>query len=165
MSAAERPGPNTMIGIRGRILGGALVLAALAATGACQGLSDETAAAPSATPSPSQTGELTAEADLAIHPPPPADVRATPSNSAVELRWAPPPPVAVTHHYSDRVVAYRIYRRGPGEIELRPIGTSTALTYTDRTVPGAGRFEYAVTSVREHDVEGGRSSPAVVQLP
>jgi hypothetical protein len=152
-----------MIGIRGRILGGALVLAALAATG-CQGPPDETAAEPSGTPSPSQS-ELTAEGDLAIHPPPPADVRATSSDGAVELRWAPPPPVAVTHHYSDRVVAYRIYRRGPGEIELRSIGTSTALSYTDRTVPGAGRFEYAVTSVREHDIEGSRSSPAVVQLP
>jgi hypothetical protein len=154
-----------MIGLRGRIFGGLLV-AALAATSGCQtSLGDPVASpsvSPSASPSPSPTGELTADEDLAIHPPAPLNVRATVAGGDVELTWQPPPPVRIPHRYSDRVVSYRIYRRAPGEVELRPIGTSATLTYTDRKVQGTGEFGYAVTSIRERDVEGSKSDPAVL---
>jgi hypothetical protein len=156
---------ETMIGFRGRILGGLLVVA-LAATSGCQSSSGDPVPTPSVSPSPTRTGELTADEDLAIHPPPPLNLQATEADGQVHLTWQPPPPVRLPHRYSDRVVSYRIYRRGPDEAELRPVGTSTKLTYADRSLPGAGQFAYAVTSIRERGVEGGKSDPAVlVKVP
>jgi hypothetical protein len=105
--------------------------------------------------------ELTAEENQSINPPAPAAVQAEIAEAEVRLSWQPPPKVTGPHRYSDRVTGYRIYRRGPGELELRPIGTSSGLTFTDRA-PGTGEFVYAVTSIRENDVEGTKSDPPVV---
>ena len=59
------------------------------------------------------------------------------------------------HTYSDTVVEYRIYRTVDGGAEVL-VGTSATLAFTDAE-PGAGTPRYAVSSVREHGVEGPRS--------
>lgn len=155
--------------IRRQLLGTALVIAFAAVASACQVSPVEPPQTPSASPSPSAqaSGELTASADLAINPPAPVNVRGTATGDGeATLSWDPPPAVAMAHHYSDKVVGYRIYRRGPGEIELRPIAITTSRSYVDGPPRGRGRFEYAVTSIREHNVEGKKSSPTVsLQLP
>lgn len=164
-----------MTGLVPRVVGAALVVAAVGSLSGCDAAgpltppsssASPTAAAPSSDPAPPSAtpSELTAEEDLANNPPAPTAVRAEVVDGAVTLSWQPPPAVTVPHRYSDRVAGYRIYRRGPGEIELRPVGTTTTMTYTD-LAPGAGEFAYVVSSVRENDVEGTRSDPpAVVQV-
>ena len=99
--------------------------------------------------------ELTAEEQLRVNPPPPQRVSAAREGSAVTLTWSPPPAVAVPHTYSDAVVEYRIYRSVDGGAEVL-VGTSETLRFTDAR-PGAGTPRYAVSSVREHGVEGPRS--------
>jgi hypothetical protein len=99
--------------------------------------------------------ELTAEEQLRVNPPPPQRLSATRNGAAVTLTWSPPLPVAVPHTYSDTVVEYRVYRSLDGGAEVL-VGTSTTLTFTDAR-PGAGTPRYAVSSVREHGVEGPRT--------
>jgi hypothetical protein len=70
-------------------------------------------------------------------------------------------PVAVPHRYSDRVAAYRIYRSGPSEPGLSPLGMSTELRFVDRTVESGGTCQYAVTGIREQHVDGTNSYPSV----
>jgi len=108
------------------------------------------------------TGELTAEEDLAVNPPPPEGVHVVSViQDAVELNWDPPPPVAVAHRYSDRVVGYRIYRREGTEVDLRPLAVTSDTTYVDRSVTSGQTYAYVVSSVRERHVEGSRSDPPV----
>ena len=90
-----------------------------------------------------------------MNPPPPQRVSAAREGSAVTLTWSPPPAVAVPHTYSDAVVEYRVYRSVDGGAEVL-VGTSETLRFTDAR-PGAGTPRYAVSSVREHGVEGPRS--------
>ena len=120
--------------------------------------SPETVSAP--TPSTEPPGELTAEEDLANNPPPPTHVRVLrASNNAVVIAWDPPPAVTVPHHYSDHVVAYRVYRRTGHDVDFRPLATTTQMTYTDQTVTANHTYEYIVSSIREHHAEGSRSDP------
>ena len=86
--------------------------------------------------------------------------------ASVELVWNEPPAVTVPHTYSDRVVGYRIYRSEDDELELRPLATNTELGYVDRSVATGHTYQYAVASIRELNVEGTRSDPAVtVSVP
>jgi fibronectin type 3 domain-containing protein len=106
---------------------------------------------------------LTAEENLAINPPPPTDVRVVDMTEAsVEIRWDPPPSVSGAHHYSDKVVAYRIYRRAGGHLDFRPLAVTAATTYTDRKVKTDHSYEYVVSSVHRHHVEGSRSDPPAI---
>ena len=147
-----------------------LVLLALFAAGCSGGTTPDPAATTSpgpgtpssATPSPSSS-ELTAEQDLAVNPPPPADVVARTEDKQVVLTWQPPPGVSVPHRYSDRVTGYRIYRQGPEEPEPSPVATVTQLRYAERP-PAPGSYRYLVSSIRENDLEGTRSDPALVTL-
>ena len=122
-----------------------------------------TSTSPASTPSTSTSSpasvpeELTAEEQLRVNPPPPQRVSAARRGAAVTLTWSPPPPVKVPHTYSDSVVEYRIYRSVGSAAEVL-VGTSATLTFTDAE-PGAGTPRYAVSSVREHGVEGPRSDP------
>lgn len=144
----------------------------IAILGACDSGKESTSALPSSTPTapssahtssaPTSPG-ITAEEDLAINPPAPTALRATVRDREVRLSWQPPPEVTVPHRYSDRVTGYRVYRRGPGELELRPMGTSTTLEFTDQA-PGTGEFSYAVASIRDNDVEGTKSDPPAVAV-
>lgn len=112
------------------------------------------------TTAPTVPAELTAEEQLRVNPPPPQRLTATRDGAAVTLTWAPPPPVAVPHTYSDTVVEYRVYRSVDAGAEVL-VGTSTTLTFTDAK-PGSGTPRYAVSSVREHGVEGPRTDAVVV---
>lgn len=110
-----------------------------------------------------QPGELTPEEDLTINPPPPANVHVVDvSADSVELAWDPPPPVDAPHGYSDRVVAYRVYRRVGGELEFRPLAETPERGYVDSPVDPGQTYEYIVSSIRENNVEGTRSDPAAV---
>ncbi|GAA2162826.1 hypothetical protein [Pedococcus bigeumensis] len=116
---------------------------------------------PSASSSPTSVpSELTAEEQLRVNPPPPQRLKATRVGDAVRLTWSPPPAVTVPHTYSDTVVEYRIYRSVDGRGE-ELLGTSATLTFTDAK-PGTGTARYAVSSVREHGVEGPRTNAVVV---
>jgi fibronectin type 3 domain-containing protein len=108
------------------------------------------------------TQELTAEEALAINPPPPTDVHIdSVTRKSVELRWEPPRPVSVPHHYSDTVVAYRIYRRVDRAIDFRPLALTEAEAYVDHAVRPGHTYAYVVSSVRESHLEGSRSDPPV----
>jgi hypothetical protein len=157
----------------------ASVVAAIALLGGCgdddtpttqEGTVPSTSAGPS--PSPTTTsvtmpGELTPAEDLANNPPPPANVHVVDvSVDSIELAWDPPPPVDVPHGYSDRVVAYRIYRRAGGELEFRPLAETPERRYVDAEVEPGQTYEYIISSIREMNVEGSRSDPpAVAEVP
>lgn len=147
-----------------------LALLALAAVlAACQtgpGSSPATSPTPSQVSSPRPTGGLTQEENEAMHPPAPTAVRAVvTSGTSVRLTWKTPPAPTVTPRYSATIVEYRIHRRGPGEVEMHRIGTSTTLEFVDKA-PGQGTFAYVVTAVHENNVEGTASNPpAEVTLP
>lgn len=116
----------------------------------------------SSTRVPGPLDELSPDDDLAMNPPPPANVRTgAVAAGAVELIWDEPPTVSVPHTYSDRVVEYRIYRSGGGDVESALIGSSTELGFADGTARSGQRYEYTVTSVREQHVEGSMSYPPV----
>lgn len=117
-----------------------------------------------ASPAPTPTGDgLTYEENLAINPPPPANVRVSEVKAgAVHLVWDLPPPVTVPHPYSDRVVSYQVFRREAGELEFRPLATTPDLEYTDTTVSSGHTYEYVVSSIREQNAEGTHSDPPVV---
>jgi hypothetical protein len=119
------------------------------------------ASAPPPAQAPAGNG-LSAEADLAINPPPPQRLRVqVVSSGVVELAWEPPPAVSVAHSYSDEVVHYVIYRRAAGALEFEAVGRSTGLGFRDASAPSGRVLEYAVSSVRRQNVEGGRSHPPV----
>jgi fibronectin type 3 domain-containing protein len=111
--------------------------------------------------------ELTHEENLAKNPPPPADVRVVSASvDSVKLAWDPPPPVDVPHGYSDRVVAYHVYRRTGGDLEFRPLAETPERRYVDTEVDPGQTYEYTVSSIREQNVEGSRSDPpAVAKVP
>lgn len=110
----------------------------------------------------SMLDELSPDDDLRINPPPPQNVRAGQlTSSSAELTWDQPPPAVVPHDYSDQVVAYRVYRSDESDAELRPLGMSTELTYLDQTVESGHRYQYAVASIHELNLEGTRSYPTV----
>lgn len=146
----------------GRMAAAAVTLVVAGVSAACG-----VGAKPAGTPSPSAVSptvvpsELTRDGDLSLNPPAPTSVRGTATGRDVQLSWGLPPEVTVPHRYSDRVIGYRVYRRGPGEVELRPVATATGLGFTDRA-PGSGEFAYAVASIHDGDVEGSRSDPAVL---
>ncbi|HEU5314687.1 MAG TPA: fibronectin type III domain-containing protein [Chloroflexota bacterium] len=116
---------------------------------------------------PADERGLTFEENLRINPPPPANVRvALVEPGAIHLAWDPPPPVSLPHPYSDVVVAYRVFRRRQGELELQPLAETPATQYSDRAVSSGAVYEYAVASIRAEYAEGGRSDPAVsAQVP
>lgn len=108
----------------------------------------------------STEAELTPDEDLRINPPPPRNVHVTAAVAGrVSLGWDEPPPVSVAHSYSDVVVAYRIYRRGPGEIEFSPIATRAGRSFADTSVGSSGTYSYQVSSIRDRGLEGARSDP------
>lgn len=109
--------------------------------------------------------ELTAQEALRINPPPPQIVRVKVVERAAEVTWDDPPAVTVPHSYSDNVVSYRVFRRGPGETDLRPVGVTSAHRYVDTTARAGLAYEYAVNSVRENHVEGPRSDAVKVTMP
>ena len=142
------------------------VVAAVAALTGCggSGTGDRTpritapSASTSSTSSTSRTSlpeELTAEENLRINPPPPQGVSAAREGATVTLTWSPPPAVTVPHTYSDIVVEYRVYRSVDGRSETL-LGTSRSLAFADAS-PVPGVLRYAVSSVREHGVEGART--------
>jgi hypothetical protein len=109
---------------------------------------------------------LTADESLRINPPAPRNVRVQQAVAGrVVLTWDEPPPVAVPHTYSDRVVGYRVYRRAPNGLESEPIGTTGERTFTDDTVRSGQRYAYQVSSIRERDLEGLRSDPVEAAVP
>lgn len=159
-----------------RVLSGAvlttlvLVLTACGQDSSGQGAGTPTSGPASTQPSPAASAsvpdELTAEQALANNPPPPQALQAAVTEAGVvELTWTDPPPVAVAHSYSDRVVAYRVYRRGSGEPELRPIGVTHESVFRDGTARVGQTYEYAVSSIRENDVEGSRTDGVRVSMP
>jgi fibronectin type 3 domain-containing protein len=111
--------------------------------------------------------ELTHEEQLANNPPSPANVHVVSASAgSVELAWDPPPPVDVPHRYSDRVVAYRVYRRTGGDLEFGPLAETPERRYVDTEVDPGQTYEYTVSSIREQNVEGSRSDPpAVAEVP
>ena len=111
--------------------------------------------------------ELSPDDDLAFNPPAPENVRAGQVTAAgAELVWDAPSPVAVPHGYSDRVVAFRIYRSSDDELELRPLAMTAELSFVDRSVESGRTYHYAVASIRELNVEGTRSYPTdTISLP
>ena len=109
----------------------------------------------SSTASTSVPEELTAEEQLRVNPPPPRQLSVVRTGQAVTVTWSPPPAVTVPHTYSDDVVEYRVYRSVDGGPEVL-VGTTPTLTFTDAK-PGDGTARYAVSSVREHGVEGPRT--------
>lgn len=136
---------------------------------ACQtgpGSSRAASPTPSQVSSPHPTGGLTQEENDAMLPPAPTAVRAVvTSDTSVRITWQTPPAPTVVPRYSEKVVEYRIHRRGPGEVEMRQIGTSMTLEFIDRA-PGKGDFAYVVTAVHENNVESTASNPpAEVSLP
>lgn len=109
---------------------------------------------------------LTADESLRINPPAPRNVRVQQAVAGrVVIAWDEPPPVAVPHTYSDRVVGYRVYRRAPNGLEFEPIGTTGERTYTDDTARSGQRYGYQVSSIRERDLEGLRSDPVEADVP
>ena len=138
-----------------------VALAVLLGAGCGESPGSETVSASGPAQSPASTEpELTPDENLRINPPPPRNVRVAPAAPGrVSLAWDAPPPVTVPHTYSDAVVEYRVYRRGPGELEFSPIATSTERSYVDTTVAASGRYSYQVSSIRERGVEGSRSDP------
>jgi hypothetical protein len=162
-----------------RLTAGSAIVLALVLGGCGTTVGDDkgpAVTAPSATPDPSSSAtstpstastsvpeELTAEEQLRVNPPPPQKLSATRDGTAVTLTWSPPPPVTVPHTYSDTVVEYRVYRSLDGGAEVL-VGTSTTLTFTDAK-PGPGTPRYAVSSVREHGVEGPRTDAVVAPAP
>lgn len=110
---------------------------------------------------PVRTGELTADEELSINPPPPVAVRVSEvTEESVMLTWDRPPRVTAPHRYGDDVLVYRIHRRAAGEADFRPIGDSRTTAFVDRSVTAGRSYEYVVSSVHERNVEGGRSDPA-----
>jgi len=109
--------------------------------------------------------ELTAQEALRINPPPPQNVRVRVVERTVEVTWDNPPAVTVPHSYSDHVVSYRVFRRGPGETDLMPIGVTSAHRHVDATARAGLVYEYAVNSIRENHVEGPRSDAVRVTMP
>jgi hypothetical protein len=125
---------------------------------------------PPVVPAPIISGvldELSPDDDLAFNPPAPENVRAGQVTAAgAELVWDAPSPVAVPHGYSDRVVAFRIYRSSDDELELRPLAMTAELSFVDRSVESGRTYHYAVASIRELNVEGTRSYPTdTISLP
>ena len=101
--------------------------------------------------SSSVPGELTAEENARISPPPPSGLRvASATPGAVRLAWTPPADVAG----AGPVVRYRVYRRTAGELELRPIGTTSDTEYVDVNTASGRTYEYGVSSIRQTNREG-----------
>lgn len=100
--------------------------------------------------------ELDAREALRVTPPPAERVQASREGTAVLVTWAPPMPVTVPHTYGDRVVEYRVYRLETGG-KVTLVGATTALHLRDGSPVRGSR--YAVSTVREHGVEGGGSVP------
>jgi fibronectin type 3 domain-containing protein len=115
----------------------------------------------------SQEGGLTYEESLSINPPPPTNVRVTEVRvGAVRLAWDPPPPVAIPHAYSDRVVSYQVFRREAVELDFHPLAKTTKRNYTDKAVRSGRTYKYVISSIREQNAEGTRSDPpAVAAVP
>jgi hypothetical protein len=106
---------------------------------------------------PTVSGEgLTWEDDVAIHPPPPQNLRATVENGQVRLEWERPIEVTVDHSYGDEIAYYRVFRRRADSADTEPIGTTEELTFVDESPP-SGEVFYRVTAVHVGDVEGSRS--------
>jgi hypothetical protein len=157
----------------------ASVVAAIGLLGGCgdddtSTTQEGTVPSTSAGPPPSSTassvampGELTPEGDLANNPPPPTNVHVVDASvDSIELAWDPPPPVDVPHGYSDRVVAYRIYRRAGDELEFGPLADTPERRYVDSQVDPGQTYAYIISSIREMNVEGTRSDPpAIAEVP
>ena len=151
-----------MITIRSAARPLALLLLATALTACQSGTNSSPAASPSPSlvSSPNPTQELTREDAEAMHPPAPTTVRAeVTSDKSVRITWQIPPAPTVTPRFSEKIVEYRIHRRGPGEVEMRQIGTSKTLEFIDKA-PGKGDFAYVVTAVHENNIESTASDPA-----
>ncbi|MFT4165092.1 MAG: fibronectin type III domain-containing protein [Microlunatus sp.] len=152
-----------MITIRSAARPLALLLLATALTACQSGPDSAPAASPSPTPSrvstPSPTDELTRDEAEAMHPPAPVAVRAkVTSDTSVRITWQTPPAPTVTPRFSEKIVEYRIHRRGPGDVEMRQVGTSKTLEFVDKA-PGSGTFAYVVTAVHQNDIESTASDP------
>jgi fibronectin type 3 domain-containing protein len=108
--------------------------------------------------------ELTYEENLGNIPPPPAQVKAAGSVDGIKLTWQPPAAVTVTHHYSDVILHYVIYRR-TAETGMTFLAKTAELEYSDKSaVPGVVYF-YGVTDVREDNNESGRSDEVSATRP
>ena len=80
-------------------------------------------------------------------PPAPTGLTATtPTGNPPALSWNP---VSVA-------ASYRVYRNGT------QVGTTTATSFVDLTVPAAGSYTYAVTAVSALNIESSASAPFVV---
>jgi len=144
-----------------------LGLAALTACSTTPAANTEpaTTATATATATASVPDELTVEEATRDNPPPPANVQAQWSAGGVKLTWDAPPAVRGPHTYSDRVVTYRVHRKGPGDTELRPIGFSPTYQFVDGTPASGTTYQYAVSSVREHQIDGSRSDAVSISVP
>ena len=116
-----------------------------------------------AEPTPPPPGGLTWEDDLAIHPPPPQDLRATVEGGHVRLEWNPPSKVTVSHSYDDEIAYYRVFRRHAGSADSEPIGETKELAFVD-TSPPSGQVFYRITAVHVGEYEGSRSDEVQVTL-
>jgi fibronectin type 3 domain-containing protein len=105
---------------------------------------------------PSSPKGLTWEDDVAVHPPPPQNLRATMEDGQVRLEWDRPLQVTVSHSYDDEIAYYRIFRRRADSADSEPIGKTEELTFVDISPP-SGQVFYRVTAVHVGEYEGSRS--------
>jgi fibronectin type 3 domain-containing protein len=106
---------------------------------------------------------LTWEDDVATHPPPPQNLRATAEEGRVRLEWDLPIKVTGPHSYDDEIAHYRVFRRHVDSANPEPIGTTEEPTFVDPSPP-TGQVFYQVTAVHVGENEGGFSDEVEVTL-
>ena len=99
--------------------------------------------------------ELTYEMDLAINPPPPADLAAKVISGGIKITWNPPPPVLIPHHYTDVILFYKIYRRTEST-QFVFLTQTTEISFLDKTAVQGTTYYYSVTAQHENGVESSR---------
>jgi hypothetical protein len=108
----------------------------------------------------SSAPELTYAENLSILPPPPCDFRATIVDNGNQLRWDLPPAVPVSHHYGDRILYYKIYRKteSTGFIFL---AKTSDFTFLDQSAVSGPGYIYTITAMHENEIESSRSPEAL----
>ena len=93
--------------------------------------------------------------DLALNPPPPADLAAKVISGGIKITWNPPPPVLIPHHYTDVILFYKIYRRTEST-QFVFLTQATEISFLDKTAVQGTTYYYTVTAQHENGVESSR---------